>query len=147
MVPALDTALGVLPKGKEGTGSGLNTTLRQVGGAIGIALLGSVLNGVFADRVDTGGIPSEAAEAAEESVVAAQMVAARLDLPELARSAESAFVEGMGAVLLVCAIAGVVAAALAAFKLPDSRHAAPGAQDAEQPETEASSGIADGARQ
>jgi len=122
MVPALDTALGVLPKGKEGTGSGLNTTLRQVGGAIGIALLGSVLNAVFTDRLDTTGVPAQAADAAEESVVAAQQVAGQLNLPELASSAESAFVHGMGTVLLVCGIAGVVAALLAAFKLPDSRN-------------------------
>ena len=121
MVPALDTALGVLPKGKEGTGSGLSTTLRQVGGAIGIALLGSVLNAVFTSKVDTSGVPAEAAETAEESVVAAQAVAAELDVPQLAQSAESAFVSGMSVVLLICGIAGVLAAILAAFKLPHSK--------------------------
>ncbi|MGW3659404.1 MFS transporter [Streptomyces sp. NPDC005151] len=148
MVPALDTALAVLPKGKEGTGSGLNTTLRQVGGAIGIALLGSVLNAVFTDRVDTSGVPPKAAEAAEESVVAAQTVAAQLKLPQLAESAESAFVHGMSTVLLVCGIAGVVAAALAAFKLPDSRETKKTEEEAEeQPLPEALSDMADGARQ
>ncbi|WBB61022.1 MFS transporter [Streptomyces sp. WMMC500] len=121
MVPALDTALGVLPKGKEGTGSSLSTTLRQVGGAVGIALLGSVLNAVFTNEIDTGGVPAQAAETAEESVVAAQAVAAQLDMPQLAQSAESAFVSGMSAVLLICGIAGVVAAVLAVLKLPDSR--------------------------
>ncbi|MFE1444503.1 MFS transporter [Streptomyces sp. NPDC058739] len=148
MVPALDTALGVLPQGKEGTGSGLNTTLRQVGGAIGIALLGSVLNGVFTDRLDTSGVPAQAADAAEESVVAAQAVAAQLDLPQLAESAASAFVDGMSTVLLVCGIAGVVAAALAAFKLPDSRETRRTEVKAEeQPRAEVLSDVADGARQ
>jgi EmrB/QacA subfamily drug resistance transporter len=150
MVPALDTALGVLPKGKEGTGSGLNTTLRQVGGAIGIALLGSVLNAVFTGRLDTGGVPPEAAGAAEESVVAAQTVAGQLDLPALAASAESAFVHGMGTVLLLCGIAGIVAAVLAAVKLPDSRETGKSAQEAAeaevQPLPEALPGLADGAR-
>ncbi|MFD0319231.1 DHA2 family efflux MFS transporter permease subunit [Streptomyces flavalbus] len=148
MVPALDTALAVLPQGKEGTGSGLNTTLRQVGGAIGIALLGSVLSGVFADRLDTSGVPAEAADAADESVVAAQAVAAQLDLPALARSAESAFVDGMSTVMLVCGIAGVLAAALAALKLPDSRPASKdGDTHKEQPVPDTLSDIADGARQ
>ncbi|MFE6288288.1 DHA2 family efflux MFS transporter permease subunit [Streptomyces sp. NPDC057877] len=147
MVPALDTALAELPQGKEGTGSGLNTTLRQVGGAIGIALLGSVLSGVFADRLDTSGVPPEAAEAAEESVVAAQTVAARLDLPELAVSAQAAFVDGMSTVLMVCGIAGVLAAALAAVKLPGGRTAHKTRQTAEQPLPEALSEIVDGARQ
>jgi EmrB/QacA subfamily drug resistance transporter len=148
MVPALDTALGVLPKGKEGTGSGLNTTLRQVGGAIGIALLGSVLNAVFTDRLDTTGVPAQAADAAEESVVAAQHVAGQLNLPELASSAESAFVHGMSTVLLVCGVAGVLAAALAVFKLPDSRETAQTEQEAELtlPETLSDPHLTDGAR-
>ncbi|WP_181786421.1 MFS transporter [Streptomyces phytophilus] len=165
MVSALDTALGVLPKGKEGTGSSLSTTLRQVGGAIGIALLGSVLNAVFTSKVDTSGVPAEAADAAEESVVAAQAVAAQLDVPQLAQSAESAFVSGMSAVLLICGIAGVLAAVLAAFKLPHSKESRTaeepadktaeetagktggkaGGQAAEQPLTEALSDAADGA--
>ncbi|MGX1915368.1 MFS transporter [Streptomyces phaeochromogenes] len=148
MVPALDAALAALPKGKEGTGSGLNTTLRQVGGAIGIALLGSVLSAVFADRLDTSGVPPEAAEAADESVVAAQTVAAQLDLPQLARSAESAFVDGMSMVLLVCGIAGVLAAALAAAKLPDSRETEKTGEAEDQPLPEAAlSDRVDGARQ
>lgn len=153
MVSALDSALAVLPKGKEGTGSGLNTTLRQVGGAIGIALLGSVLSAVFTDKVDTSGVPPEAVEAAEESVVAAQAVAAQLDMPQLAQSAESAFVSGMSTVLIVCCVAGILAAALAAFMLPDSRlvkkaadEAAKAEQAEEQPLPEALSDTTDGAR-
>jgi EmrB/QacA subfamily drug resistance transporter len=131
MVPALDAALGALPKGKEGTGSGLMTTLRQVGGAVGIAVLGSVLNSVFTDRLDTDGVPAAAAGAAEESVVAAQTVAAQLDLPQLAQSAESAFVSGMGMVLLICGIAGIITALLSAVKLPADRRTEP------EPEPEA----------
>ncbi len=146
MVPALDSALATLPKGKEGTGSGLNTTLRQVGGAIGIALLGSLLNAQFTDRLDTDGVPDQAADAAKESVVAAQMVAARLDMPQLARSAESAFVHGMGVVLLVCGLAGLAAAVLAAFKLPDSRKAK-SQETGDQAQAESLSGPAEGARQ
>ncbi|MGW0885257.1 MFS transporter [Streptomyces sp. NPDC002671] len=148
MVPALDTALAVLPKGKEGTGSGLNTTLRQVGGAIGIALLGSLLNAVFKDRIDTHGVPAQAADTAKESVVAAQAVAAQLKMPQLAESAQSAFVHGMSLVLLICGIAGVVAAVLAAFKLPDSRETKKTEEEAEkQPLPETLSDMADGARQ
>jgi EmrB/QacA subfamily drug resistance transporter len=121
MMPALDNALAALPENRAGTGTGLMTTLRQVGGALGIALLGSLLNGVFTDRLDTEGLPPEAAGAAEESVVAAQGVAAKLDLPQLARSAESAFVHGLEVVLLVCGVAALAAAVLAAFVLPGDR--------------------------
>src|SRR5918999_757932 len=121
LMPAMDNALAALPEGREGTGTGLLTTLRQVGGAIGVALMGSMLNAVFTDRIDTDGVPAEAAEAAKESVVSAQAVAARLDMSRLAESAESAYVHGMGLVLLVCGIAALATAVLGAFVLQDDR--------------------------
>ncbi|MEX1656949.1 MFS transporter [Streptomyces pseudovenezuelae] len=147
MVPSLDSALATLPKGKEGTGSGLNTTLRQVGGAIGIALLGSLLNAGFKDRIDTEGVPAEAADKAKESVVAAEAIAARLKMPQLMDSAQSAFVHGMGLVFVVCGIAGLLAAVLAAVKLPNDRKAKMAGAAPEQSESESAPGSVEGARQ
>ncbi|MDG9720198.1 MFS transporter [Streptomyces sp. DH24] len=147
LVPALDSALASLPRGREGTGSGLMTTIRQVGGAFGIALLGSMLNGSFTDKLDTTGVPEQAAEAAKESVVAAQTVAAKLDLPQLAQSAESSFVHGMGVVLLVCGIAGLATAVLSAFVLPNDRKEKETQEAGEQPLAESLSGPAGGVRQ
>jgi len=144
MMPAIDNALAALPEGREGTGTGLLTTLRQVGGAIGVALLGSLLNAVFTDRIDTGGLPAEAAEAAEKSVVAAHGVAAQLNLPGLVESAESAYVHGMGLVLLICGIAAFATAVLGAFVLQDDRKAR---ETADQALAEARPGPVDGARQ
>lgn len=146
LVPALDSALGSLPRGREGTGSGLMTTVRQVGGAIGIALLGSVLSGAFTNRLDTDGLPAQAAETAKESVVSAEAVAAQLRMPELAQSAQEAFVHGMSVVLLVCGIAGVATAVLAAFVLKDDRKDRK-QPPAEQPPAAAVSQPADSARQ
>ncbi|XRQ14270.1 MFS transporter [Actinomadura welshii] len=129
MMPAMDRALAALPAGREGIGTGLLTTLRQVGGAIGVALLGSLLNAVYKDRIDTGGLPAAAAEAAGESVVAAQAVAERLNAPQLAESARAAHVHGMGVVLLVSGVLALAMAVLAALVLPDDREdeTAPGA--------------------
>lgn len=76
-------------------------TLRQVGGAIGIALLGDLLPGTFRDRLDVTGLPARAADTARESVVAAHLVAERTGSAELAASADSAYVHGMGVALLV----------------------------------------------
>lgn len=121
LVPTTDAALGALPEDREGTGTGLLTTVRQVGGAIGIAVLGSLLSGAFTGRLDTGELPEPAAAAAEESVVAAHAVATRLDLPQLAASADSAFVHGMGLVMVVCGIASLATAVLSAFVLPNQR--------------------------
>ncbi|RII13461.1 Antiseptic resistance protein [Streptomyces sp. YIM 130001] len=136
MVPALDSALAALPRGKEGTGSGLMSTLRQVGGAVGIAVLGAILNAAFTDRLDTGGLPAKAADAAGESIVAAQAVAEKLGIGQLAKSAETAFVDGMGVVLIVCACAALITAALSFFFLPDDRRNKEEA-DTVSPESEA----------
>jgi len=77
-------------------------TLRQVGGAIGIAPLSSLLAGAFRDRLDVTGLPAPVAHTAGESVVAAHLIADRTHSPHLAASADAAYVHGMGLVLLVC---------------------------------------------
>jgi Na+/melibiose symporter-like transporter len=121
VVPAMDGALGTLPRDRAGSGSGLLMTLRQVGAAIGIALLGSLLAGIFRDRLDVTGLPPHAAHTAGDSVVAAHLIAEKTG-PEsaahLAASANDAYVHGMGVVLLVCGIAALVAALPAAVLLP-----------------------------
>ncbi|WP_406442680.1 MFS transporter [Streptomyces sp. NBC_01613] len=124
VVPAMDGALGTLPRDRAGSGSGLLMTLRQVGAAIGIALLGSLLAGIFRDRLDVGGLPARAADTAGDSVVAAHIVAERAHSAHLAASANSAYVHGMSVVLLVCGIAALVAALLAGALLPGTRAAA-----------------------
>ncbi|WP_435210006.1 DHA2 family efflux MFS transporter permease subunit [Streptomyces sp. bgisy034] len=127
LIPAMNGGLSALPRDRAGSGSGLLMTLRQVGGAIGIALLGSLLAGAFRDRLDVTGLPAGAADTAGESVVAAHLVAERAGSAELAASANGAYVHGMGIVLLVCGIAALVSALLAAAFLP-------GTPDAEKPE-------------
>ena len=121
VVPAMDGALGALPRDRAGSGSGLLMTLRQVGAAIGIALLGSLLAGIFRDRLDVTGLPAQAADTAGDSVVAAHIIAQKAGpekAADLAASANSAYVHGMSVVLLVCGIAALVAALLAAAFLP-----------------------------
>ncbi|MBT1095374.1 DHA2 family efflux MFS transporter permease subunit [Streptomyces sp. Tu102] len=126
LIPAMNGGLSALPRDRAGSGSGLLMTLRQVGGAIGIALLGSLLAGAFRDRLDVTGLPAGVADTAGESVVAAHLVAERAGSAQLAASANSAYVHGMGIVLLVCGIAALVSALLAAAFLP-------GTPDAEEP--------------
>ncbi|MFF1694144.1 MFS transporter [Streptomyces sp. NPDC058257] len=126
VVPSMDSALGALPVERAGSGTGLLMTVRQVGSAIGIALLGSLLAGVYADRLDTGKLPSAAADTAGDSVVAAHAVAERLGVPGLADSADEAYVDGMATVLLVSGVAALVTALLVAALLPKT---APAPQD------------------
>ncbi|MBO4258906.1 DHA2 family efflux MFS transporter permease subunit [Streptomyces griseorubiginosus] len=118
LMPAMGGALGALPRDRAGSGSGLLMTLRQVGGAVGIALLGSLLSATFQDRLDVTGLPAKAADTAGDSVVAAHIVAEKAHSAHLAASANSAYVHGMGLVLLVCGAAALVSALLAAVFLP-----------------------------
>jgi hypothetical protein len=110
-------------------------TLRQVGGAIGIALLGSLLASAYRDRLDVTGLPSGAADTAGESVVAAHVVADRAGTADLVASANSAYVHGMGVTMLVCGVAALVAALLAAAFLPGGvRGSRPSAPDPSAPD-------------
>jgi EmrB/QacA subfamily drug resistance transporter len=118
MVPAMGAAMAVLPEERAGVGSGLLQTLRQCASAIGVALLGSLLLGVYTGRLDTAGLPAAAAGTARGSVSAAQAVADKLHDTALAASAHSAFVHGMTTVLLVCGIAASLSALLIAARMP-----------------------------
>ncbi|GGZ94147.1 hypothetical protein GCM10010389_36080 [Streptomyces echinoruber] len=112
-------------------------TLRQVGGALGIALLGSLLAGAFRDRLDVSGLPARAAETAGDSVVAAHLVAGQAGSARLAASADAAYVHGMGLVLLVCGVAALLAALPAAVFLPQAPPARTAAPDAPEPDVPA----------
>jgi EmrB/QacA subfamily drug resistance transporter len=54
MAPATESIMGSLPRAKAGVGSAVNDTTRQVGGAVGVALIGSLLASVYRGDVRTG---------------------------------------------------------------------------------------------
>ncbi|BCJ48740.1 MFS transporter [Actinoplanes sp. NBRC 14428] len=120
MPPAMNAALGALSKERSGVGSGLIQAMRQVGSAIGVAVLGTVLNSAYRDGIDGSGLPA----AARESVSAGMSVAARLGDPAAAAVVRSAFTDGMGAALLVAGVIAVAGAILSVAFLP-GRPAAP----------------------
>ena len=51
VAPATESIMGSLPRAKAGVGSAMNDTTRQVGGAVGVALLGSILASAFRPKV------------------------------------------------------------------------------------------------
>src|SRR5205823_9863836 len=51
MVPATDSIMGSLPREKAGVGSAVNDTTRQVGGALGVAVLGSLLASAYRSQL------------------------------------------------------------------------------------------------
>ncbi len=135
MAPAMDSVLGELPRERAGSGTALTMTVRQVGGALGVALLGSILSAVYLSRLDTTGLPASAASAAKDSIAGAMAVAQRLGDAALARNASGAFVDGMSVVMLVCAGVAVAGGVLVAALMP-ARPVAQPVTDGEESEHE-----------
>jgi EmrB/QacA subfamily drug resistance transporter len=124
MSPATETVMGALRTEQAGAGSAVNDTVREVGGTLGVAVVGSVMSTVYAPAVRDGlaGLPAAVRDAAGDSVVAGLAVAARL--PDGAAAADvvrQSFVDGLSAGSWVCAAACAAGALAAAVWLPAHR--------------------------
>jgi EmrB/QacA subfamily drug resistance transporter len=118
LAPAMDAVLGELPVAQAGSGTALTMTLRQVGAALGIALLGSLLASVYTGRLDVSGLPGPAAQAARDSVPGAMAVAAQLHDASLATGAGAAYLHSMSVVLAACGAVALLGALATALALP-----------------------------
>src|ERR1700722_17355525 len=99
MPPATVMITSSLPREKAGSGSAVNNTFRQVGGAIGVAVLGSLLSTTYRNGISghLGVLPASARHAAGESVEATLAVAAKLGPAgrALVQPANDAFIHAM----------------------------------------------------
>ena len=115
--PATESILSVLPPAKAGVGSAVNDATREAGGALGVAVIGSVFNSVYQHQLDASplhALPAAALAAARDSVGAALALARNAGL---AHGVTNSFMDGLH---FACAIAAAVcwAGAIAALKLP-----------------------------
>ena len=113
--PATGSIMSAVPHAKAGVGSAVNDTTREVGGALGIAVLGSIGNAVYRSAVDLDGLalPPEVRELAGESVGAATVIAGRTPGgAELAARAGDAFTQAFNVATGVAAALALVAAAV-----------------------------------
>ena len=98
MTPSTTAITSALPEEKQGVASALNDTVREVGGAVGIALLGSVLNSGYRSGVSNvaGTLPSDVAASVKEGIGSALPTAAALgrDGTPIADAAREAFMNG-----------------------------------------------------
>jgi Na+/melibiose symporter-like transporter len=126
MAPATESIMGSLPLARAGVGSAVNDTTRQIGGALGVAIVGSVMSSTYASKVSDlfAGTPSAGTaieQTAKNSLGGALAVAQKAppalgDL--LSTVAKSAFVDGMHIGVLVAAGAAFLGAFVAAVWLP-----------------------------
>jgi EmrB/QacA subfamily drug resistance transporter len=124
--PATESILSVLPPAKAGVGSAVNDATREVGGTLGVAIIGSVYTTLYASGLlhsGAGHLPPTALHTAQSSVGAGYAVAARvpaeLHLPVL-HSVQNAFMTGLHAGCLVAAGVCVVGV-IGAMALPGAR--------------------------
>jgi hypothetical protein len=123
MSPATEAIMGALPPAKAGVGSAMNDVIRELGGTLGVAVLGSILSSSYGSGMDdaTVGLPHAAAEAAGDSVGAAHEVGAQLGGgagATLVDTANNAFVNAMTTTATLAAAAAVIGALVALAFLP-----------------------------
>jgi EmrB/QacA subfamily drug resistance transporter len=126
MGPATASVMGTVPEEKSGVASAMNDVTRQVGGALGTAVIGSLITSLYASRLGdaTGALPEAARVASEDSIGQANAVAAGLptaDGAELAHSASSAFTEAIGIGFTVAGAVAIAAALVVRRYLPFDR--------------------------
>jgi EmrB/QacA subfamily drug resistance transporter len=111
--PATTAITSALPLQRQGIASAVNDLSREVGGAVGIAVLGSILNSGYRNHIAaaTAQLPKPAAEAAKSSIAAVAQAAPKHGAKgaALLNHAQHAFVNGLQGALLVAA--GVLFAA------------------------------------
>ena len=130
--PATEAIMGALPPAKAGVGSAVNDTTREVGGTLGVAVVGSVLSSAYGSHVTAAltalGVPLRAASSAGQSVAAGLAVAGHLPVPlsGLALAAvRNGFMTGLHHGSLVAAGATAAAALAALVFLPARARQAP----------------------
>jgi Na+/melibiose symporter-like transporter len=120
--PATTAIVSSLPANKQGVASAVNDLSREVGGALGIAVLGSALIDRYQAGV-TGAVahlPPAVAHTAKQALPAALEIAHKLG-PKgttLATHAQSAFVNGLGAAMLIAAGSAGLAAVFVFWRAP-----------------------------
>ena len=136
MAPATDAVVGAVPAAKSGVASATNTVARMVSGALGVAVIGSLVSSLYSSEVDGSlvGLPTKAQASAEESVGTASAIAAHLPRDagsNLLATAGEAFTQAMGTGLLVAAALAAATAVIVLRFLPARELVAEQAEGAE----------------
>lgn len=123
MAPSTASIMASLPLGKAGVGSAVNDTTRELGGALGVAVLGSLAASQYSGALTSAvaRLPDGAAAAATSSVGAAYGVASQLGGlggAELVAASATAYVEAMSLALMVAAAVAASASLLVGRFLP-----------------------------
>lgn len=123
MAPATDAIMGAIPEANAGVGSAVNDTTRQVGGAMGVAVLGSLFATFYASKMSSSvaGLPEPQAHLAEDSIGGTLAVAAQIGGEPgrmLVEAANAGFVDAMGVAFIAAAAVAFAGALVSLIFLP-----------------------------
>jgi EmrB/QacA subfamily drug resistance transporter len=128
MAPASTTIMASVPPEQAGAGSAVNDTVREVGGALGVAVIGSLVSGLYghrmSDLLSTHHAPEALNHAASGSVAAADLIGQSVGGvrgSEIVGAAHSAFTSAMGAGMKLAAAAALIGAVGCLIALPSRR--------------------------
>ncbi len=135
VAPATESIMSTLPRERAGAGSAVNTTVRQVGGALGVAILGSILSAGYRSGItpSLSVLPERVRDLAGESIGSTQIAAESLPpdaRAQLEAAAVDAFVGGMHAAATGSALVAFLGALVVLRWLP-GRPPAPVVQERE----------------
>ncbi|HEX4903774.1 MAG TPA: DHA2 family efflux MFS transporter permease subunit [Acidimicrobiales bacterium] len=121
MTPLTTLIMSSVPLGRAGVGSAMNDTTRELGGALGVAVLGSVVTSQYTSGLADvlGQLPEQARAVAESGLAGALAVAGGVGGTQgelLASAGKQAFVDGLNMAASVGAVT-VFVAAVAAWRL------------------------------
>jgi EmrB/QacA subfamily drug resistance transporter len=130
--PATEAIMGSLSVDKAGVGSAVNDTTRELGGTLGVAIVGSVFASVFSGRLDSAsalaGLPVDVRSAMQHSMALAHRVIEQSPsgrIAEVRDAVNHAFLDGLQVGSLVCAGIALGAAVVVAALLPARARQAP----------------------
>jgi len=126
MAPATNSVMGSIPVNQSGVGSAMNNTTRQIGGALGVAVLGTILNSTYISQISAvqwpAQLPAQALTAIRDSIQGEHKVAEALPSPQLSQliisKSNEAFTAGTKDALIVAAIIMTVSVVVTLFILP-----------------------------
>lgn len=126
MTPMTTQLMAAVPRDRAGMGSATNDTTRELGGALGVAVLGSLLTGRYTERIGDSfaDLPPQAREIGEGSLGGVHGLVSRGLLPAdspLIGVAKQAFVDGQVLAATVGAVVVAVAAVVVKRFLPSDR--------------------------
>ncbi|MFA5883620.1 MAG: MFS transporter [Acidimicrobiia bacterium] len=142
MSPATNAIVASLPRAKQGVASAVNDTAREMGAALGVAVLGSAFNEGYVRDIKsaTGGLPPALADTARDAPAGALAAAGQLGDAgaALTDAAKHAFIVGSRWAMVIGAVLLLVGAVYVRLRAPGAELArAEDELDADEPDVDA----------